>query len=333
MTPLDLAKEKLSISDLWQLRGWPGRPGKSCRIPWREDRAPSGSVLADGKLFHDFTSGETLDAPGLLARVEGLTTAAACREFIALAGLAFAISTPSERRSRVRHGTSSSDTRPMMLPSLSMPSQAELRQIAALRAVSVEACTAAAQRGQLFTADWHGARCWLLTDSARRNAQARRIDGEKLRRRDGGTVKALTLPGACASWPIGIAEVGDAERLLLVEGGGDFLAAYHFAYAEGTLEELQPLAMLGASQRIDAGVLVKLAGKRCRIFPHLDAAGSSAALRWETQCREASVNVHCFDLAGLSCEGGDPVGDLNDLARISPDDFEANPALRDLTRF
>src|SRR4029450_5336009 len=85
MTPLDLAKCHLAIHDLWQLRKWPGKPGRSCRVPYREDGAPSGSVLAGGRLFHDFASGETFDAPGLLARVEGLEAHDACRLFMALA--------------------------------------------------------------------------------------------------------------------------------------------------------------------------------------------------------------------------------------------------------
>src|SRR5690242_6296046 len=63
MSALDAAKEKLTISALWQLRDWRGKPGRSCRLPYREDRSPSGSVLPNGRLFHDFTNGETFDAP------------------------------------------------------------------------------------------------------------------------------------------------------------------------------------------------------------------------------------------------------------------------------
>lgn len=87
VTPLEIAKDKVTIPQLWDLRGWPGKPGRSCRVPYRPDHAPSGSVLADGKLFHDFTTGENFDAPALLARVEELTNEAACRLFLTLAGV------------------------------------------------------------------------------------------------------------------------------------------------------------------------------------------------------------------------------------------------------
>lgn len=331
MTPLAVAKERLTIAELWALRGWPGKPGRSCRVPYREDRAPSGSVLADDRLFHDFASGENLDAPALLARVEDLTNEAACRLFIELAGVdgrEVATITPPPPPPRK---TPPHRNRPQ-LPPLRDPSTAELRAVAELRCVSVEACAAASERGQLFVAEWRGVPCWMITDRERHNAQFRRLDGKPFAVRD-ASVKALTAPGSCASWPIGAADAGRAARLVLVEGGGDFLAAYHFAHAEGTLSEVQPVAMLGAAQRIDAAALAHFAGKRTRIFPHLDPAGAGAALRWESQLREAGHDAHCFDLAGLTRDDGGAVKDLNDLARIASDDFERERELSALTTF
>ncbi|MGI8436329.1 MAG: hypothetical protein ACR2NX_05430, partial [Chthoniobacterales bacterium] len=215
-------------------------------MPYREDRAPSGSVLADDRLFHDFTSGETYDAPGLLAKVEELTAHDACRLFIQLAGGATAIATQRCAPERMIQKARTE----IELPPMDSPTRAELRQLAALRAVSIEACKAAAARKHLFCATWGGARCWIITDHARRNAQLRRLDGEKFRRRDGEEVKALTVRGACASWPVGAPDADTATRVVLCEGGGDFLAAYHFAVIEETLGALQPVAMLGAAQRI-----------------------------------------------------------------------------------
>ncbi len=331
MTPLEAAKEKLAIPDLWQRRNWRGTPGRSCRVPWREDRAPSGSVLADGRLFHDFTSGETLDAPGLLARVEALTPEAACRVFMQLAGVDARhvrqkSCAPPPPRPEDR------ETQPE-LPLLEKLSPDELRQLAELRCVSVKSCAAASERGQLFSTDWRDARCWLVTDWARRSAQVRRFDGEPFATAAGATVKALTVRGSSASWPIGAADAGDATRVVLCEGGGDFLAAYHFAEAEETLADVQPVAMLGAAQHIHTVGIRLLAGKRIRIFPHLDGAGAAAAVRWESQLGDAGLDVHCFDLAGLTRDDGAPVKDLNDLTRIAPDDFEQNRELWALTIF
>lgn len=332
MTALEVAKEKLAISELWRLRNWRDKPGRSCRVPYREDRAPSGSILPNERLFHDFTSGETFDAPGLLARVEELSAPDACRMFIQLAGG----STPSPAREPVKRPNNhrrSANSAPVELPPMDSPTPADLRQLASLRCVSVEACEAAAERRHLFCATWRGARCWVITDRARRAAQIRRLDGELFRRRDNEGVKALTARGSCASWPIGAPDATDAERVLLCEGGGDFLAAYHFALIEETLAAVQPVAMLGAAQRIAPEALARFAGKRVRIFPHLDGAGAGAALRWESQLRSANIDAHCFDLARLSRDDGAPVKDLNDLTRICADDFEANRELHSLTQF
>jgi hypothetical protein len=331
MGALEQAKINLLIPDLWQKRNWRANPGRSCRVPWREDRAPSGSVLADGRLFHDFTSGETLDAPGLLARVESLTPETACRLFIQLAG-AGAGDAAQKSCAPIPARSEDRETRPE-LPTLDNLSPNELRQLGELRCLSVKACAAASERGHLFSTDWRGARCWLVTDWARRSAQLRRFDGRPFTTRTGATIKALTVRGSSASWPIGAPDAGDAPRLILCEGGGDFLAAYHFAEVEETLAEVQPVALLGASQRIHAAGIRLLAGKRIRIFPHLDGAGAGAALRWELQLREAGLDVHCFDLAGLTRDDGAPVKDLNDLTRIAPDDFEQNRELWSLTIF
>jgi len=330
---VDAAKSQLAISDLWQLRGWPGKPGRSCRLPYREDRDPSGSVLADGRLFHDFASGETFDAPGLLARVEQLSMSDACKLFIELANPNGSRRQPQQQAQQSIQRQRGRERIAIDLPPLDSPTRAELKRLAALRNVSSEACEAAAERKHLFSATWRGAHCWLVTDGARRCAQLRRIDGEEFQRADGSSVKALTVRGSCASWPIGAVDARDMPRVILCEGGGDFLAAYHFAAAEGTLSDVQPVAILGAAQQIHQVGIRLLAGKSIRIFPHLDGAGASAALRWETQLRAAGTDVHCFDLADLCRSDGAPVKDLNDVTRICADDFEANRELRALTQF
>lgn len=85
---IKIAKDKLDIPTLWRLRGWPREPGKECFRPYApEDTRKSGSVFNHGQLFRDFKSGETLDAPALLAAVEGMSNSAACMMFIDLAGV------------------------------------------------------------------------------------------------------------------------------------------------------------------------------------------------------------------------------------------------------
>jgi len=72
------------------------------------------------------------------------------------------------------------------------------------------------------------------------------------------------------------------------------------------------------------------AGKRVRIFRHTDATGEDAADRWAQQLAEAGADVDAFRFDGLRCLDGQPVKDLNDLAAIYADDFEAHRCLWEL---
>jgi len=62
------------------------RPGKACRCPWREDRSPSFSVSADGRLFNDFASGQGGDVVAFLSHARGISMSEAAREFLRMAG-------------------------------------------------------------------------------------------------------------------------------------------------------------------------------------------------------------------------------------------------------
>jgi hypothetical protein len=63
-------------------------------------------------------------------------------------------------------------------------------------------------------------------------------------------------------------------------------------------------------------------GKTIRIFPHNDIKGLAAATRWAAQLTAAGANVDGFSFAGLSQANDSPVNDLNDFARIDPDQWE-----------
>ena len=81
-------------------------------------------------------------------------------------------------------------------------------------------------------------------------------------------------------------------------------------------------------------------GKRVRIFAHIDppnargeCPGYEAAAKWEAQLADAGATVTTFDLSGLHQSDGAAVADLNDLARISAEDFESDPELSMLMTF
>ncbi len=312
------AKARLSIPDLWHRLELPGTPKVSCSSPFREDRNPSFSVFKDGLLFKDFATGEAGDAIDFLALATGLDRKAACKRFIELVGGAVSSPLPVKR---------TPPAHPQVRPKPSLPmirhgTAPDFHRLARLRNLSREGIQLASERGLLWFAKLRGVNCWIASDSARLNAQARRMDGRTWEHLP-GSPKAWTLPGSWASWPIGVKEAQPFKKIAFVEGGPDSLAAFHFAICEDREPDIAPVAMLGAGQRIHQDALPLLAGKTIRLFPHLDSAGQEAAKRWTRQLEAVGADVDAFDFAGLHQMDGAPVGDLNDLAYISPDDFAA----------
>lgn len=155
---------------------------------------------------------------------------------------------------------------------------------------------------------------WVLTDSARRNAQARRLDGGLWK--SIGDKKAKTFRGWEASWPIGLADVDDHNRpaVILVEGGPDLLAAATLAwkYASGALDDIGFACMTGAGSGLPSDALRLFAGRRVIIPLHVDAAGLNGGARWETQLRKAGADAMSFSLEGLIKPDGGLAKDLND---------------------
>jgi hypothetical protein len=298
------AKEKLTLSDLWRLRGWPHEPARECFAPFRpDDRRKSFSVFTTSggeELAKDFKSGDVFDAPALLAAVEGLDNREACRLFIELAGVR---GEPQERRHGPRVPRARQITAPAALvrekphlPALLAPTSDEAEQIARQRHVSPESVLYAASLGVLFVARWRGFPAWAVTDSARWNCQFRRMDGKPFPH-PAGAKKTLAASGSWASWPIGAADLGRVESVLL---------------------------MTGAANWSPSEALQEIAKKRVRIFPHLDTskAGEEAALRWETQLTKAGGSAHCYDLNELTTASGEGVGDLNDVLLMERHEIE-----------
>jgi hypothetical protein len=169
---------------------------------------------------------------------------------------------------------------------------------------------------------------WLLTDSARLNAQARRLDGHPWQAIGGK--KARTMRGWKASWPIGLADIHEFNRpaVLLVEGGPDLLAAATVAwsYAAGGLDDIGFACMTGAGNRLPSEALPLFKGRRVIIPFHVDDEGLKAAARWELQLIRAGAHAISFSLKGLTTPHGTPVKDLND-AVSSPELHEMVEAL------
>lgn len=172
---------------------------------------------------------------------------------------------------------------------------------------------------------------WCVTDDTRNTAEFRRLDGLKYLRHDGEEIKAWSTRGK--GWPLGAADMGLRRCVLLVEGGPDMLAAYHFLHGFCKLDYVAVVAILGTSNRICADALPYFKGTRVRMMMDADEVkvkhikrvnqpdkvirskpGFDAGLRWQDQLTAAGATVESFSLEGLVRADGQKVKDLNDLA-------------------
>ena len=197
--------------------------------------------------------------------------------------------------------------------------------LATLRGLSIEGIRLSHARRLLQFGQHQGRAAWFVLDESRRVAQARRLDGQPWT----PNAKAWTLRGSQATWPVGVAESVPFPTIAICEGGPDLLAAHHFIWAENREHDCAAVAILGAAN-INADALPFFAGKRVRIFRHVDATGDAATNRWAKQIEDAGADVDAFDFDGLRQADGSPIEDLNDCARVSADDFETHRCLWNL---
>ena len=271
-------------------------------------------------MWHDFTTDEGGDAVDFFRRATGLSQKDACRKFVELAGGHFPPSPPPPRPQRAI-----AKPKPIF-PDFNMGRAADLQQLADLRNLSNEGLELARERDLLRFATIKDCPAWIVTDAARWNAQARRLDGLPWEHLEAHP-KAYTLPGSAAAWPIGIASAQPFPIIALCEGGPDLLAAFHFIYCESREQHCSAVTMLGAAHHIHLDALPLFAGKRVRIFGHDDEAGRAAVERWGAQLASAGADVDTFNFEGLWRVDGEPVKDLNDCTSIHADDFESERIL------
>lgn len=330
--------------------------GLTCRCPFHEERTPSFSIRGgeSGDTGHCFGCGWQGDVFKLWMASRGCVFSDAVRQLAAMCGLSpmsgGAVMEWKHRRppaiSEAVKGEGRARSKPS-LPGLRQLRPAEIEELANLRGLSVPGIKIAAESYRRVAAchwpQWQDSRTglwrtapdaapsWVITDDSRWCAQFRRLDGEKylLKRKGeekGREIKAWTKGGP--AWPIGAAEMGDRSRVLLVEGGADLLAAYHFLWGFDLLARVAVVAMLGSSNRMAKEALPFFRGKRVRIMMDVDPPDEShgnkvasweAAARWQRQLTHAGAAVESFSLADLMTADGRLVKDLNDLALCSGD--------------
>lgn len=222
-------------------------------------------------------------------------------------------------------GSQPKQAKKLVLPLLEKPTAAELNALSTQRSLSVQALHIAVQREFLwtYTDPFEKVRAWLLTDSTRKLAVGRRLDGQVWRAAWAKDAKSKSLHGSLGNWPIGIKEAAGYPAIGLVEGTPDFLALIAHAWGKGMQDHVAPVCLAGAQMSIPKAALPFFIGKRVRIFVHADDAGIAAASRWYSQLKkDARVDGYSFD--GLTQIDGQPVTDLNDLCRIAPESKEAH---------
>ena len=197
-------------------------------------------------------------------------------------------------------------TKPLVLPELSAGDPIDWWRLATLRGIDPDGVRLAVERGLVHFATIYDRDCWVVTDSRRIAAQARRMDGQPW----GDGRKAHTLKGSVGNWPVGLPEAEPFCTILLVEGGPDLLAACHYIVREHQSNYTAPIAMLGSSMNIPPEALPMFKNTWTRIFPHADKAGRQAGVRW---ARALAPYVGTVDLYDLT-DAGDGINDLNDLA-------------------
>ena len=201
------------------------------------------------------------------------------------------------------------------LPALRTPSADDLQTIARVRSwPTADGLEVLAERGLLFNGlvydDGQSWPAWIVTDSTRANAQARRTDGNAW---SGIEAKAKSLPGTTAARCIGAAVISERPEVWLVEGTPDLCAAPIVAKrASLDLDRIAFVCVTGAGNSLHADDLPHFTGKRVTIAMHADGAGAEAANRWAHQLYQAGAReVVGFDFTGTGKDLSDHLGSLS----------------------
>lgn len=299
MRHLQEAKASLSIPDAWHRLNLSGRPGKSCRSPFRDDRSPSFSIFDDGSRWHDHATDEGGDVADFVAMALNVNLSDAAKWLLAATGQRTAApnwpqplppSTPKPKRQR----------QPLRLPAMDKGTITELFALQHQRGLEMFAgLEILIRRGQLGFANLEDGdenpRCWIIYEPER-SANARRLDGRRWQSLP-GEPKAKTLAGSKASWPLGTRRISKTNTILFCEGTPDLLAAATWALYE--LDAWEAVAMPGRMP-IHEDALPCFQGKSVFMFAHNDQPGlDSARIRSEQLLKAgASVTVLCSEVEG-----------------------------------
>lgn len=281
----------------------PERDGQKFAHPFRPDNKPSCTIKADR--FYDWSQGDGkgIDAIGVYALAKGVTNT----EAIKMLAEELPRDTPlPPSRPKALHVA-----KPAKPPftKLEEPTPDDLAALQKLRGIFDSSLKIAARTGHLLFANSKEGRCFVVTDSARKVCQSRRLDGQPWQFIAAKAWTSIKESG-CAGWPLGAADIGDRQRVILTEGGPDWLVAHE---AE---PEIAVCTMLGAKQTIHPDALPLFGGKAVRILAHGDDAGREACRRWAAQLTAAGATLTAIKINFGKAK------DLNDCTQLPFEQWE-----------
>ncbi|MCB1209515.1 MAG: hypothetical protein KDK97_09325 [Verrucomicrobiales bacterium] len=313
-------KARLDIPTVWRLLALPGEPGKSIASPFREDRKPSFSVFDNGRRYRDHSTGDAGTVVDFVALALDLPLGDAVKWARAHCGGAVVPVPMAAPTYRAKAGGGVGE-KGRAIPRLRLSRADELEALAALRGIKVETLKAAESCGLLMFTEWAGRVAWCVCDPGGRIAEGRRLDGRVWEAYKTLPARKCHAWGGGKDWPVNLEAAARCEKLLLVEGGPDVLAALEIVRREGVEGSVGVAGILGAGNtRLDPAALPFFRGKAVRLFPHADEAGRNAARAWARLLRDAgAARVDAFDLSGLIRADGEQGKDVCDVLNIAPE--------------
>lgn len=310
-SPLERAIKAITIQMAWKRLGLSGEMKRLCCVPWRDDRNPSLSIYDDDRMFKDHGTGDTGGVVKFVSLAADVSMSEAAKQLIEWNGGSGAYSPANSLRAVLQPvvvPVKKQGRKKLVIPAIDSGTIEELTTLSKARGLPVFAALELLNEREMFGfCNEDGTRCWVLTDPASRNAQVRPLHPDKA----GWNIKAKSLTGSEASWPIGAACIEDADIVLLTEGTPDLLAATTAAWWETNAEGFDRIGftcMTGANQNISREALPLFKDKQVKILGQNDQPGRNAVARWWEQLDPYAVDISAW----MSEREGE---DLNDYVR------------------